>query len=287
LLGVALAALATASFAVSDVLTKHLAEQHPVPVVMALRYGISLVLLTAVLAPRMGATLWRVTRPGPVVARALTLACASLTMGHALRLMPVGETVAIMYLAPFLVLLLSAPVLGERVGRADWLGAAVGFAGVLVILRPGSGLDPVGVALALVNAGCATAYALMTRVLSRTETTLALLFHVSLTGTVVFGVMALPILPQLALGWGDLVPMVGLGVAATLGHFLFTAAYREAPPSLLGPVTYLHLVWAAGLGWVVFAHVPDAATVAGMALVVLAGTATAWRARRARALPEA
>ena len=270
----------------SDVLTKHLAERHPVPVVMALRYGVSLILLAAILVPRMGAALWRVRRTGLVVLRGLALALASLTMGHALRLMPVGETVAIIYLAPFLVLILSAPVLGERVGRADWLGAAVGFAGVLVILRPGGGLDPLGVVFALVNAGCATAYALMTRVLSRTETTLALLFHVTLTGTVVFAAMALPLVPGLALGWRDLVPMVGLGIAATLGHFLFTAAYREAPPSLLGPVTYLHLVWAAGLGWLVFAHVPDAATLAGMALVVAAGAATAWRVRRARALPE-
>jgi drug/metabolite transporter (DMT)-like permease len=205
-------------------------------------------------------------------------------MGHALRLMPVGETVAIVYLAPFAVLLLSAPVLGERVGRTEWLGAAVGFAGVLVILRPGGGLDALGVVFALVNAGCAVAYALMTRVLLRTETTLALLFHVSLTGTVVFGVLALPLVPQVALGVADLLAAVGLGGAATLGHFLFTAAYREAPPSLIGPVTYLHLVWAAGLGWLVFAHVPDAMTLAGIGLVVVAGAGTAWHAHRARAV---
>jgi drug/metabolite transporter (DMT)-like permease len=284
LFGVGLAALAVLSFALSDVLAKYLSERHPVPLVMALRYAISLVLLTGLLAPRMGAALWRVRRLRLVVLRGLVLAAASLTMGHALRLMPVGETVAIIYLAPFAVLLLSAPVLGERVGRAEWLGAAVGFAGVLVILRPGGGLDALGVAFALLNAACATAYALMTRVLSRTETTLALLFHVTLTGAVVFGVMGAPFVQGMALTGTDLWAGVGLGVAATVGHFLFTAAYREAPPSLLGPVGYLHLVWAAGLGWLVFAHVPDALTLAGMALVVAAGAGTAWRAHRARAV---
>lgn len=285
LVGVGLAALAVLSFAVSDVLTKHLAERHPVPVVMALRYALSLALLMVVLAPGMGAALWRVTRLGPVVLRGLILAVASLTMGHALRLMPVGETVAIIYLAPFAVLLLSAPVLGERVDRVAWLGAAAGFAGVLMILRPGGGLEPLGVVFALMNAGCAVAYSLMTRVLSRTETTLALLFHVTLTGSVVFGALAVPFLPQVALTGADLMAGLALGVAATLGHFLFTAAYREAPPSLLGPVTYLHLVWAAGLGWLVFAHVPDGLTVAGMAVVVVAGAATAWHAHRGRAVP--
>jgi drug/metabolite transporter (DMT)-like permease len=285
LLGIGLVALAVLSFAVGDVLTKHLSERHPVPVVMALRYGLSAILLAAVLAPRMGAALWRVQRIGPVVLRGLVLAAASLTMGLALRLMPVGETVAIIYLAPFAVLLLSAPVLGERVGRAEWLGAAVGFAGVLVILRPGGGLDGLGVVFALLNAACGTAYALMTRVLSRTETVVALLFHATLTGAVVFGVLAVPHLPDLALSRSDWLAIVALGGASTLGHFLFTAAYREAPPSLLGPVAYLHLVWAAGLGWLVFAHVPDAVTLAGIALVIVAGAWTAWRAHRVRAVP--
>ena len=77
----------------------------------------------------------------------------------------------------------------------------------------------------------------------------------------------------------DLALMGVLGVLATMGHFLFTAAYREADASLLAPVNYLHLVWAALLGWVVFGHAPDAVTLLGMAMVAGAGVAVALRAR--------
>ena len=79
-------------------------------------------------------------------------------------------------------------------------------------------------------------------------------------------------------------PLVGsvLGMLATLGHYLFTAAYREAPASMLAPVTYLHLFWASGLGWLVFDHVPDALSIAGMALVCAAGVGVALTATAAK-----
>ena len=217
-----------------------------------------------------------------VLLRALCLAAASLTMGIALRHMPVGETVAIIYLAPFLVVLLSGPLLGEKVALAGWIGAAAGFVGVLLIVRPGSGLDPVGVGFALVNAGFAAGYHLLSRVLARTETTIALLFHTALIGTVIFGAMLLWTgLGPLPAGTDVLILLV-LGGLATLGHFLFTAAYREAPASLLAPVNYMHLVWAALLGWLVFGHFPDGLTLVGMAIVAGAGVAVALRAHLAR-----
>ncbi len=137
--------------------------RYPVAPVVAVRYAVNLALLTLMLWPRIGARLWQVRRYWLVTLRGLCLALASLTMGLALRVMPVGETVAIVYLAPFLVLLLSVPVLGEKVGLAGWLGAMVGFAGVLLILRPGGGLDPWGVTMALVNVGFGTAYHILTR----------------------------------------------------------------------------------------------------------------------------
>jgi drug/metabolite transporter (DMT)-like permease len=288
--GILLVVLATLVFAMADVLTKHLASLYAIALVVAGRYLVNLGLLAAFLGPAQGKRLWRTNRTVLVVGRGLALAAASLTMGLALRLMPVGETVAIIYIAPFLVLALSQPLLGEKAARADWIGAAFGFAGVLMIVRPGSGLDPLGVALALVNAGCATAYHLLTRILTRTETNSALMFHTALTGAVVFcallawsgssgsGIGTLP-------GPIDIALIAALGLLATLGHYLFTAAYREAPATQLAPINYLHLVWAGLFGWLFFAHVPDLVTLAGMALVAGAGAAVALRARPKRRLP--
>lgn len=276
--GVALVVGATLLFAVSDVLGKYLMTRHPVAVVQGGRYLVNLFLLFVALYPRHRAALWKTERTVWVTARAVFLAAASLTMGFALQRMPVGETVAIVYLAPFLVMVLAGPLLKETVSPAAWIGAGLAFAGVLLVVRPGTGLDPVGVAFAVTNAALGSGYHLLTRVLARTESMMAMLFHVALTGSLIFAALALPALHGFDPTLLDILLIAALGALATVGHFLFTAAYREAPASLLAPVNYLHLVWVTFLGWGVFAHIPDAISLSGMALVVIAGIAVAVRA---------
>lgn len=286
--GIGLITLAVMLFAVADVMTKHLTMLYAVPLVMLLRYIVNLGLLLLAYLPREGRAIFATHRTGLVLLRAACLAAASLTMGLALRFMPVGETVAIIYLAPVLVVILGKTLLGEEVNWMGWAGVLCGFAGVLLILRPGAGLDPIGVALALVNAVFGAGYHLLSRLLSKTETTPALLVYTAGVGVAVFAVMLLASglgpLPQ-GVDW---LWLLALGGLATLGHFLFTAAYREAPASLLAPVNYMHLVWAGLLGWLVFGHAPDAISAAGMALVAVAGTAVALRshfAQRSAATP--
>ena len=284
--GVLLVMGAVLIFAMADVVTKHLATLYPVPVVVLLRYVVNVVLMLAILYPGQGAKLWTTQRTGLVTVRALCLCAASLTMGLALRVMPVGEAVSIVYLSPFAVMLLAVPLLGEKVNAIGWIGAAIGFLGVFLIVRPGGALDPWGVALCLINAGCSTAYNLMTRLLSRTETTNALMFNTASVGVVVFGVMSIGQWHGPMPGALDMGLMLLLGVLMTSGHFLFTTAYREAPASMLAPITYLQLFWAGGLGWLIFGHIPDGWSLAGMALVMVAGATIALRsqfeARRAR-----
>ena len=278
--GVLLVMAAVLAFALGDVLTKHLTMRYDVSLILTGRYVVNLVLLVALLGPSHGWGLVQTKRTGLVVVRAGCLALASLTMGFALRWMPLAETVAIIYLAPFAVMLLAVPLLGERVSLAGWISAAAGFAGVLLIVRPGSGLAALGVTFALLNAAAGTAYHLLTRVLAGSDSTVAMLFHTALVGCGLFGAMLL-------WSWDGVLPTVvdwallgGLGTLATLGHFLFTAAYRHAPASLLAPVNYMHLVWASGLGWLVFGQLPDGLSLAGMALIAGAGAAVALRSNR-------
>jgi drug/metabolite transporter (DMT)-like permease len=278
--GVALVDVATFLFGLADTVGKHLAMLYAVPLVLAARYVVNLALLAMVMGPRHGPALWRANRLGLVVLRGLCLALASISMLLALQVMPVGETVAIIYIAPFAVMLLAARFLGETVSMTGWVAAICGFLGVLLIVRPGSGLDPMGVALCIFNAGCATAYHLLTRVLTRTETTMAMLFHTALVGAVVFSVMAMWSLGGPMPGPSDMGLMLALGALATVGHLMFTAAYREAPASLLAPVNYLHIVFAAILGWLVFQHIPDTLALVGMAMIMLSGMVVALKARR-------
>ena len=284
--GVALVVMATFLFAMADTLGKHLAMLYALTMVLAARYIVNLSLVTAVMWPRHRATLWQTNRTGLVILRGLCLALASISMMMALRLMPVAETVAIIYIAPVMVMLAAGTVLKEQVGLLGWISAGLGFAGVLLIARPGSGLDAWGVALSLINACLATGYHLLTRILSRTETTMALMFHTALVGAVVFVGLLLAQSLTTGLGAGtlptafDAILMLALGGLATAGHLLFTSAYREAPASTLAPVNYMHIAFATLLGWLVFQQLPDALGFAGMALIAAAGLLAAWRASR-------
>jgi drug/metabolite transporter (DMT)-like permease len=278
LLGIGLITAAVMLFAIGDVASKHLTMLYAVPLVMALRYAINLALIVAVFAPQQGRAVLRVNRPWLVGLRAASLTLGSLMIGLALRHMPVAETIAIIYLSPFLVMFAAVWLLGEKASPIGWIGAAMGFAGVLLIARPGSGLDFWGVIFSLINACAATCYNLLSRELAKTETTPALMFHTAWVGLAAFCIMLVATgtgpMPQ-GIDWAFIVL---LGIIATAGHFLITAAYREADASLLAPVNYLHLFWAGLLGWLVFGHIPDAISLLGMAMIALAGAGVALHA---------
>ncbi len=278
--GVLLIAIAVAVFACVDAMTKHLASDWNVPLVVAMRYIINVVALAAIYAPSQGRALFATKRTGLVMVRALCLSAASLFAGLALTRMPVAETISIIFLSPFVVMLLAIPLLGEKVSVAGWVAAIVGFCGVLLIANPGNGLDPVGVLYAV---GCATVtvgYYLLSRILAATESTMAMLFHTALVGAILFG---------LYLPWSLHGPMPGafdfslfvlIGLAATLGHYLFTAAFRLAPASLLAPANYLQLLWAGLVGWLIFDHIPTNTSIIGMLMVGMAGAASAILSRK-------
>ncbi len=274
--------LATAGlflFACMDAATKYLTAHYNVPFVVAMRYLIHCSVMLLILLPHQSRKPFKTQRTGLVVVRALALLCASLSLGLALQRMPLAETSAINFLAPILVVLLAGLLLGETVGLLGWLAVVAGFIGVLLIARPGSGLDTVGVVLALCAAASNATYQLLSRLLASSEKSIALLFYTALAGSLVFG-GALPwywenrVPSQLELGL-----FLVVGLAGGVGHYLFTAAYRYAPASLLAPVTYLQLLWAGLLGWLVFGQRPDAVALLGMGIVAAAGLLMAAKSR--------
>lgn len=278
--GVVMVLAATLLFAGGDTLGKHLSMLYAATLVLSARYLINLVLVLVTMWPRHRSEVWRTQRTGLVLLRGLLLAVATITMLLALRVMPVAETVAIIYITPVLLMLASGPILNEKVSLIGWVCATLGFAGVLLIARPGSGLDTWGVVLCLLNAVLGTGYHLLTRILTRTETTMALLFHTALVGsvlsvglTLIVGVDTLPTLPDIGM-------ILVYGTFATVGHLLLTSAYREAPASTLAPINYMHIAFATLLGWLVFQQLPDALGFVGMALIAVAGLMAAWRASR-------
>lgn len=282
MLGVLLIIVATLMFASNDAANKYLIATYDVPLVAAIRYIVHTLLMLAILAPTRGRELVTVRRKGLVAVRSICLVIGSLCASLALQVMPIAETTSIIYLSPIVVVLLARPILGESIGLLGWLAAAGGFAGVMLIARPGGGLDPMGVAFALGNVVVTVTYYLLSRVLARSERTLALLFYSALAGAICFGLAmpwywfgSVPSLFEMAL-------LVSLGLTAGIGHFCFTAANRYAEASLLAPMSYLHLLWAGLLGWLVFGQLPDGLGLVGMAVIGLAGVAVALRSRFTR-----
>ena len=267
-------------FACMDATTKYLAERHEIPLIMAVRYLGNLLLMVTLLGPTHGRRMIGIHRKGLVLVRALSLALASLCVGSALKYLPVAETTAITFLAPILLVVAAGRLLGERVGWIGWIAALLGFAGVLLIVRPGTGLEPMGVLFVLAAVLFNLSYQFLSRLLASTEQTVALLFYTAFVGSIFFG-LALPwYLDEPTPGLFDAVLLASLGVYGGLGHFLFTAAFREAPASLLAPLNYLQLLWAGLLGWLVFGHVPDRVSAIGMLIIAASGVLIALKTRR-------
>lgn len=283
--GFLLAAAGLFLFACMDSTTKYLTTHYNVPFVVAMRYLVHFSLMMIILAPRHSAQLIHTQRTSLVIARAVVLTIASLCMGMALHRMPLAETTAINFLAPTLVALLAGSMLGEKIGGWGWAAIITGFIGVLLIARPGGSLDNIGILFALGAAVANATYQLLSRLLASTEKAIALLFYTALTGSIIFGI-ALPWF------WENEVPstlevvlLLSMGASGGLGHYLFTLAYRHAPASMLAPMTYLQLIWAGLLGWIVFGTVPDNMSLMGMAIVAASGLIIAFKSRFTKAVP--
>jgi drug/metabolite transporter (DMT)-like permease len=269
-------------FACMDTTTKYLAVRYNVPLIAAVRYLVNCLLMAMLMGPIQGRKLVGTKRTGLVIIRGLSLAAVSVLAGLALQRMPVAEASAINFLSPLIVVLLAGPLLKEKTTAFTWFPAGIGLLGMLLIIRPGSGLDPVGVGFALCGICGAASYQMLSRVLVATETTIAMLFHTALVGSICFG-LALPwTLHGPSLSLADALLFLTLGISSGIGHFIFTAAYREAPASTLAPLNYLQLVWAVLLGWLVFDHVPDLLASTGIAIIAGSGALVAFQSARAR-----
>ena len=278
--GALLCIASLALFACLDTTTKYLTQTHAVPLIVGVRYLGNLLLMVAFLGPTHGRQMVRTQRTGLVWVRGVCLAVASLLIGFALERMPVADVTAITFLSPILLVAVAGRVLGERVGWVGWAATLGGFAGVMLIVRPGSDNVASGAVFVLGAVLLNLGYQLLSRTLAASETTFALLFYTALAGSILYG-LAMPwFIEDRAPSWLEAAMFASLGLFGGVGHFMFTAAFRYAPASLIAPLNYLQLVWAGLLGWVVFDYVPDAQSLLGMAIVAGSGVLVALKTRR-------
>jgi drug/metabolite transporter (DMT)-like permease len=272
--GIACIVLALACFGALDTSSKIAAASVPVVMVIWARCLIQTSATVTVLWPSMRQRLFRCRRPGLQVVRGLLLISTNCIAYLSLAHMPVGEFTAIVMLTPLVLTVIAAANLGERVSLLRWLCVVAGFAGTLLVIKPGAALFDWATLLPLLLVALNTAFQLLTRTLAGHDDPATIHFYSGLTGLVVMSAL-------LPLFWRALPPatwgLLGLlGVLGTLGHFLLIMAYQRAPVAQLTPYLYLQIFFAALGGWLVFSHVPDALALAGIALIVVAGVFGTW-----------
>jgi drug/metabolite transporter (DMT)-like permease len=280
LIGIGLISATFFCFAVLDGGAKWLVASLPVLMVVWLRFLVHAVLTTLLLAPQLVRGALRPRKPKLQFVRALFLPVMTGLNFWALQYLQLAETGAIQFSVPLIIALLAAPVLGERMDRARWAAIVVGFAGVLIIVRPGTqGFHP-ALLLSLATAFLYALFNLMTRQLAAHDSPETTQFWSAIGATLAIMPFALASwqTPATALQWGVLLL---IGASGGLGHYLLALAHRYAPASVLAPFLYQQIVWMMLIGYVVFGDVPDRAVLLGAAIVIASGGYLLTRERRA------
>jgi drug/metabolite transporter (DMT)-like permease len=271
LLGIGLTLLAICLFTVMDTIGKSLTARYPFPQVVWARYFFQCAPMLLFL-PRLGLPgLLRTRRHGLQVGRGLLLLVATWCMYGAISVVPLADAYTITFTAPLLVTALSVPLLKERVGWRRWSAVVVGFAGVLIVIRPGFGTVPWELLLALITAACFAVYQIFTRLVSvdPAETPFVMLFYLAWVGAAVM-TLIVPFYWQ-PITLADWLWMAAIGVLGALGHLILIRALVVAPASLIAPFTYSQIVWALIAGWFVFGDLPDIWMLLGCTVIVASG----------------
>lgn len=271
---------AMAAFVSSDALMKLVSAELPLFQALFLR-GIFTTLLFYIIARRLGALRHTVGRRDRVLVllRVLAEAGSAYFFLTALFNMPLANVTAILQALPLTITLAGALFLREPVGWRRLLAILVGFAGVMLIVRPDAdGFDHYAV-MALMAVACVTMRDLVTRRMSHAvpSMTVALATAGGVTAFALIGTLSeVWVMPSRGVGGA----LLGAGVLVTAGYLLSITAMRAGELGVVSPFRYTGLVWALVLGWLVFGHWPDTLTLAGAGLIVATGLFTLYREHR-------
>lgn len=278
-LGIYLMIATTFVFAMQDGISRHLAGEYNVFMVVMIRYWFFAAFVITIAARQAGGVRAAAKTEQPFVQafRGVLLAAEICVMVGAFVLLGLVEAHAIFTCYPLLVAALSGPILGEKVGWRRWTAIGIGFVGVLVILQPGFGVFSIYALVPLASAFMFALYNLLTRYVAAKDRAATSFFWTGTAGAVVttcIGVWFWE--PMTGPDWAW---MATLCVTGATGHFLLIKTYEVAEASAVQPFAYLQLVFASALGLIVFGETLATNVIIGAGIVICAGLFTLWRAR--------
>lgn len=275
-------------FSIQDAILKGMSGDHAVTLAIVLRSIVGLPILLAMVAYANGFSALKTRNWKLLIARGLILLTSYTSYYMAFPALPLAEAVALFFISPIFVTLLASIMLGERVTPRAWAAVIAGFVGVLIILRPGTGLFEPAALLSLFSAASYAFSMVLARKYGADEPTTVMAFYVnavylvaaaliaglfSTLGITGFGHPSLDFLvrPWAMPGTRDLFLMGLCGVIAALAMSLLTHAYRMAKANLVTVFEYTGMVWVPLWGFMLFAEVPRVTTVIGTAIIIAAG----------------
>jgi drug/metabolite transporter (DMT)-like permease len=281
LAGVLIQLLALAFFVAMDALLKLLVQRYAVPQLMFIRFLAHAVFVVIAVRAMTGSLPWRSRAPLLQTLRSALLAVANGALAVALIHVPLADATAVVFAAPALTVAAAAIWLNERVSPRRWIGVAVGLAGVAVAIRPpfltGEPLHW-AMLLPLVTAVANSGYQLLTRRLAAVDDPRTTFLHTSLAACALAALVQpfVWVTPATA----DVPWLLLLGLLGAAGHMLMVLAFARAPASVLAPMSYSQILWAALAGFLVFGDWPDGWTLAGAAVIALGGVLVALPDRK-------
>lgn len=278
-LGVWLMVATTIVFAVQDGISTHLASNYSVFMVVMIRFWVfaAFVMLLAARADGGIRAAARSRFPVLQAVRGVLLVAEVCVMVLAFVQLGLVESHAVFTCYPLLVAALSGPILGEKVGWRRWSAILIGFVGVLIILQPGVGVFTPWALVPLLSAFMFAVYGLLTRYVARGDSASVSFFWTGTAGAAAMTLVGVWFWePMSGPDWGW---MAALCCTAIIGHWLLIKAFAVAEASAIQPFAYLQLVWASGIGLLLFGEELRSNVAIGAGLVVAAGVFTLWRQR--------
>ena len=279
-LGIFLMVITTIVFASQDGLSKYLATEYNVYMVVMIRYWFFAAFIMTISSRKPGGVKQVAKTKTPLlqIFRSLILVAEMCVTILAFTLLGLAETHAIFASYPLIIAMLSGPILGEHVGWRRWLAICVGFFGILIILNPGYGIFSPYALVPLAGAILFALYGLLTRYAGQYDNSSTSFFWTGIVGCIAMTAIGLNFWDPVS--QADWSIMLILSASGMLGHFLLIKCYEVAEASAVQPFAYLQLIWASLIGVIIFGEKITTNVLLGACIIVGAGLFTLWRERK-------
>ena len=279
-LGIFLMVITTIVFASQDGLSKYLATEYNVYMVVMIRYWFFAAFIMTISSRKPGGVKQVAKTKTPLlqIFRSLVLVAEMCVTVLAFTLLGLAETHAIFASYPLIIAMLSGPILGEHVGWRRWLAICVGFFGILIILNPGNGIFSPYALVPLAGAILFALYGLLTRYAGQYDNSSTSFFWTGIVGCIAMTAIGLNFWDPVS--QADWSIMLILSASGMLGHFLLIKCYEVAEASAVQPFAYLQLIWASLIGVIIFGEKITTNVLLGACIIVGAGLFTLWRERK-------